>query len=80
MMYCEGCDYSVCWLCHTQDSELARLADMYGQKKGKEKPGLVREQPRGAIERRAPVPIGNRFYIPASSAFDWMKKEKGRDD
>ena len=32
MMYCEGCDYSVCLLCHTQDSQFARLADL-GSKK-----------------------------------------------
>ena len=38
MMYCEGCDYSVCLLCHTQDSQFARLVDLGNKKVGYKKP------------------------------------------
>ena len=29
MAYCEGCDFSACWMCHTQNPELVRIAEMY---------------------------------------------------
>ena len=28
MMYCKECDFSACWLCHTQNKELSRIAEM----------------------------------------------------
>ena len=43
MMFCEQCDFSVCWYCHTRDKALAQIADDYGQ--ARKKPRKHRQRP-----------------------------------